>query len=188
MSIQHHKNNKPLLFLTHPPPRVGHQTLMIKRELSKDPDLRVQSWERFLPKFRHKNLAKRREPKKKSVKKEYTPFPPSQPESKVDQELSTGEFFLRESVKRRKKMEEIKVKQAEAMTKKQEERNKAFIHPKEKPLMKKSIKAPTEGKLDIEAFKEKVKKAKTKKLGAPPVNTAPPTGRATTNKKKKNKG
>lgn len=59
------------------------QTLMIKRELSKDPELRLQSWERFLPKFRHKNLAKRREPKKKSVKKEYTPFPPSQSESKV---------------------------------------------------------------------------------------------------------
>lgn len=27
----------------------------------------------------------------------------------VDQELATGEFFLRESVKKRKKMEEIKV-------------------------------------------------------------------------------
>lgn len=61
----------------------NNQTLMIKRELSKDPDLRMQSWERFLPQFRHKNLSKRREPKKKSVKKEYTPFPPSQPESKV---------------------------------------------------------------------------------------------------------
>lgn len=59
------------------------QTLMIKQELSKDPDLRMQSWERFLPKFRHKNLAKRREPKKKSLKKEYTPFPPPQPESTV---------------------------------------------------------------------------------------------------------
>ncbi|KAE8281604.1 KRR1 small subunit processome component-like protein KRR-R motif-containing protein 1 [Larimichthys crocea] len=162
------------------------KTLMIKRELSKDPDLRMQSWERFLPKFRHKNLAKRREPKKKSVKKEYTPFPPSQPESQVDKELATGEFFLRESVKKRKKMEEIKVKQAEALTKKQEERNKAFIPPKEKPLMKKTTKAPTEGKLDIEAIKEKVKKAKTKKLGAPPVNPAPPTS-GTTDKKKKNK-
>lgn len=177
---------------------------MIKRELAKDPELRLQSWERFLPKFRHKNLAKRREPKKKAVKKEYTPFPPSQPESKacwenlityfqeinlsygsidryffllynmvvicnvtarwllrpeccfftlkltitkpellqfssliraitkntsviapcvlrmfcwcnsgsslqVDKELATGEFFLRESVKKRKKMEAIKV-------------------------------------------------------------------------------
>uniref|UniRef100_A0A8P4GFP1 KRR1 small subunit processome component n=1 Tax=Dicentrarchus labrax TaxID=13489 RepID=A0A8P4GFP1_DICLA len=162
------------------------KTLMIKRELSRDPELRVQSWERFLPKFRHKNLAKRREPKKKSVKKEYTPFPPSQPDSKVDMELATGEFFLRESVKKRKKMEEIKVKQAEALTKKQEERNKAFIPPKEKPLMKKTTKAPTEGKLDIEAIKEKVKKAKTKKLGAPPVNPAPPTN-STSNKKKKSK-
>ncbi|XP_047431799.1 KRR1 small subunit processome component homolog [Mugil cephalus] len=164
------------------------KTLMIKRELSKDPDLRVESWERFLPKFRHKNLAKRKEPKKKSTKKEYTPFPPPQPDSKVDKELSTGEFFLRESVKRRKKMEEIKVKQAEALTKKQEERNKAFIPPKEKPLMKHTTKAPTESKLDIEAIKEKVKKAKTKKLGAPPVNPNPPaSSSSTTNKKKKNK-
>ncbi|XP_005942030.1 KRR1 small subunit processome component homolog [Haplochromis burtoni] len=161
------------------------KTLMIKRELSKDPELRVQNWERFLPKFRHKNLAKRKEPKKKSVKKEYTPFPPPQPESKVDQELATGEFFLRESVKKRKKMEEIKVKQATALTKKQEERNKAFIPPKEKPLMKKTAKAPTEGKLDIEAIKDKVKKAKTKKLGAPPLNPAPPTSSTTEKKKKK---
>lgn len=112
------------------------------------------------------------------------------------------------------------MKQAEALTKKQEERNKAFIPPKEKPLMKKSTKgrtkgnglnlrakqtlhcntaanlrlilvelvsvtAPTEGKLDIEAIKEKVKRAKTKKLGAPPVNPAPTS--STTDKKKKNK-
>lgn len=63
------------------------QTLMIKRELAKDPELRAQSWERFLPKFRRKNLAKRREPKKKAVKKEYTPFPPSQPESKACWEI-----------------------------------------------------------------------------------------------------
>ncbi|KAM3858760.1 KRR1 small subunit processome component homolog [Diretmus argenteus] len=167
------------------------KTLMIKRELAKDPDLRTQSWERFLPNFRHKNLAKRKEPKKKSMKKEYTPFPPQQPESQVDKELATGEFFLRESVKRRKKMEEIKVKQAEALTKKQEQRNKAFIPPKEKPLMKKTNKAPTEGKLDIQAIKDKVKRAKTKKLGAPPVAPpAPSTSTSTTGqkKKKKNKG
>lgn len=110
------------------------------------------------------------------------------------------------------------VKQAEALTKKQEERNKAFIPPKERPLMKKTTKgsdeeinktnmsesvcclsttnphstcvgcvsAPADGKLDIEAIKDKVKKAKTKKLGAPPVNPAPPSS-AATDKKKKNK-
>lgn len=160
---------------------------MIKRELSKDPELRTQSWERFLPNFRHKNLTKRKEPKRKTSKKEYTPFPPQQPESQVDRELATGEFFLRESVKKRKRMEEIKVKQAEALTKKKEERNKAFIPPKEKPVIKKSNKAPSEGKIDIEAIKAKVKKAKTKKLGAPPVSSAPPAN-TSDKKKKKNKG
>ncbi|XP_067110856.1 KRR1 small subunit processome component homolog [Osmerus mordax] len=164
------------------------KTLMIKRELAKDPELRTQSWERFLPNFRHKNLTKRKEPKKKTTKKEYTPFPPQQPESQIDKELATGEFFLRESVKKRKKMEEIKGKQAEALTKKQEERNKAFIPPKEKAVVKTTSKAPSDGKIDIEAIKAKVKKAKTKKLGAPPVNPTPPTNTSDKKKKKKNKG
>ncbi|XP_037099497.1 KRR1 small subunit processome component homolog [Syngnathus acus] len=162
------------------------KTLMIKRELSKDPELRVQNWERFLPQFRHKNLTKRKEPKKKTVKKEYTPFPPPQPDSQVDKELASGEFFLRASVKKMAKMAEIKVKQAQALTKKQEQRKKAFIPPKEKPIVKKT-KAPEESKLDIDAIKEKVKKAKTKKLGAPPVNPAPPVTSSATNKKKKAK-
>uniref|UniRef100_A0A674P545 KRR1 small subunit processome component homolog n=1 Tax=Takifugu rubripes TaxID=31033 RepID=A0A674P545_TAKRU len=158
------------------------KTLMIKRELAKDPELRAQNWERFLPKFRRKNLAKRREPKKKAVKKEYTPFPPSQPESKVDQELATGEFFLRESVKKRKKMEAIKVKQAEVLSKKKEERNKHFIPPKEKPAKKGT------SNLDIEAIKMKVKRAKTKKLGALPVSAAPPSSSSSSKNKRKNKG
>ncbi|KAK1166791.1 hypothetical protein AOXY_G11392 [Acipenser oxyrinchus oxyrinchus] len=160
------------------------KTLMIKRELSKDPELRMQSWERFLPNFKHKNLSKRKEPKKKTVKREYTPFPPPQPESQMDKELATGEFFLRESQKRRKKLEEIKVKQAEALTKKQEERNKAFIPPKEKPAVK-TKRAPTETKIDIDAIKDKVKKAKNKKLGAPPVNRAAETASASVKKKTK---
>ena len=62
-------------------------------------------------------------------------------------------------------MEEIKAKQAEALTKRQEERNKAFIPPKEKPTVKPK-EAPTETKIDVAAIKEKVKKAKAKKLGA----------------------
>ncbi|XP_036432903.1 KRR1 small subunit processome component homolog [Colossoma macropomum] len=161
------------------------KTLMIKRELANDPELRTQSWDRFLPNFRHKSLSKRQQPKKKKVKKEYTPFPPPQPESQVDRELASGEFFLRESEKRRRKMKEIKVKQAEALSRKQEERKKAFIPPKEKPAEKKTKKAPTEDKLDIQAIKEKVKKAKNKKLGAhPPQLAAPP---ADGKKKKKSK-
>uniref|UniRef100_A0ABK0LJ29 KRR1 small subunit processome component n=1 Tax=Rattus norvegicus TaxID=10116 RepID=A0ABK0LJ29_RAT len=141
------------------------ETLMIKRELAKDSELRSQSWERFLPQFKHKNVNKRKEPKKKSVKKEYTPFPPPQPESQVDKELASGEYFLKANQKKRQKMEAIKAKQAEALTKRQEERNKAFIPPKEKPAVKPK-EASTETKIDVAAIKEKVKKAKAKKLGA----------------------
>ncbi|XP_038612063.1 KRR1 small subunit processome component homolog [Tachyglossus aculeatus] len=140
------------------------KTLMIKRELSKDSELRTQDWERFLPKFKHKNLNKRKEPKKKKVKKEYTPFPPPQPESQIDKELASGEYFLKASQKKRQKMEEIKAKQAEVLSKRQEERNRAFIPPKEKIVVK--PKKVSENKIDIAAIKEKVKKAKKKKLGA----------------------
>ncbi|XP_020660034.3 KRR1 small subunit processome component homolog isoform X2 [Pogona vitticeps] len=160
------------------------KTLMIKRELSKDPELRSQNWERFLPKFKHKNLNKRKEPKKKNVKKEYTPFPPPQPESQIDKELASGEYFLKESQKKRKRVEEIKARQAEIINKRQEERNKAFIPPKEKPVVKPK-KAPAETKIDIEGIKEKVKKAKKKKLGALPVEEVKLKIAADEKKKKK---
>ena len=55
---------------------------MIKRELAKDPALAKENWDRFLPKF-HKTNVQRRKPAKRKEKKDYTPFPPPQPESKV---------------------------------------------------------------------------------------------------------
>ncbi|XP_026962864.1 KRR1 small subunit processome component homolog isoform X3 [Sagmatias obliquidens] len=162
------------------------KTLMIKRELAKDSELRSQSWERFLPQFKHKNVNKRKEPKKKTVKKEYTPFPPPQPESQIDKELATGEYFLKASQKRRQKMEAIKAKQAEALSRRQEERNKAFIPPKEKPVVKPK-EASTETKIDVAAIKEKVKKAKSKKLGALTAEEVKLKMEADEKKKKKKK-
>ncbi|XP_011784752.1 PREDICTED: KRR1 small subunit processome component homolog isoform X2 [Colobus angolensis palliatus] len=84
---------------------------------------------------------------------------------KIDKELASGEYFLKANQKKRQKMEAIKAKQAEAISKKQEERNKAFIPPKEKPVVKPK-EASTETKIDVASIKEKVKKAKNKKLGA----------------------
>ena len=60
------------------------QALMIKRELMKDPALAKENWDRFLPKF-YKTNVPRRKPAKRKEKKDYTPFPPPQPESKVNE-------------------------------------------------------------------------------------------------------
>jgi len=57
---------------------------MIKQELAKDPKLKNESWDRFLPKFKSKNLSKRYKPHKVRATKPYTPFPPPQPLSKVN--------------------------------------------------------------------------------------------------------
>ena len=58
------------------------KTLMIKRELAKDPALKEENWERFLPKFKKKNV-KRKKPVIQKKKKDYTPFPPPQNPRKV---------------------------------------------------------------------------------------------------------
>lgn len=128
--------------------------LMIKRELSKDEKLKNENWERFLPNFKSKNISKRKQPKKKNKKKQYTPFPPPQPESKVDKELATGEYFLKEGQRKYKKLMQKKESQIKAEALRQEKRNKAFIPPEEPIKEKKAVKG---AEIDIEKFKMNVK-------------------------------
>lgn len=59
------------------------KTLMIKRELAKDPAMADENWDRFLPKFKKKNV-KRKKPAVIRKKQDYTPFPPPQQPSKID--------------------------------------------------------------------------------------------------------
>eukprot|EP01117_Protostelium_nocturnum_P000928 TRINITY_DN1125_c0_g1_i1.p1 TRINITY_DN1125_c0_g1~~TRINITY_DN1125_c0_g1_i1.p1 ORF type:complete len:371 (-),score=117.26 TRINITY_DN1125_c0_g1_i1:72-1184(-) len=81
------------------------KSMMIKRELAKDPEMSDQSWDRFLPSFKKKNI-KKRKVKKPREKKEYDPFPPAQQPRKVDLEMESGEYFLKEKLKENKREKE----------------------------------------------------------------------------------
>ncbi|CAH0398416.1 unnamed protein product [Chilo suppressalis] len=134
-------------------PMYNIKSLMIKRELMKDPKLKNENWDRFLPKFKSKNVP-RKQLKKKIKKKPYTPFPPPQTESKVDQELATGEYFLKDEQKRAKRKHDKDEKQAEAKRAKNEQRQKDFIPPKEKSTENYSV----NNTVEVEQLKAKMKK------------------------------
>ncbi|XP_071439665.1 KRR1 small subunit processome component homolog [Hetaerina americana] len=135
------------------------KALMIKRELAKDPKLKDEDWSRFLPKFTSKTVSKRKGPKKQK-NKEYTPFPPPQPESKVDKELASGEYFLKENQRRARKRKIIEEKQAEAAKVQEERRQKPFVPPEEPEYRKGKSKAAD---VDVESLKKKINRAKKKK-------------------------
>ncbi|XP_053978305.1 KRR1 small subunit processome component homolog [Hylaeus volcanicus] len=135
------------------------KALMIKRELAKDPKLKNENWERFLPKFNSKNISKRKQPRKKKEKKPYTPFPPPQQESKIDKMIASGEYFLKEEQKRAKRKREQDIKHEEAEKKRQERRAQAFIPPEEKPKESKEQK----NDINLNEFKKKVKKGLKKR-------------------------
>lgn len=138
--------------------------LMIKRELQKDPELAGESWERFLPHFKKRNLSKRRVPHKitDKSKKTYTPFPPPQEKSKVDLQIESGEYFLGKQAKERAAQEDRMEKQKEKKREKLKERAKEFEAPKEdgeKKDRKKRKKEKIEGE-DDEKKEKKRKKSK----------------------------
>jgi ribosomal RNA assembly protein len=137
------------------------KALMIKRELMKDSKLANEDWTRFLPKFESKNTNKKIKPKNKKKKKEYTPFPPQQPESKVDKELASGEYFLTAAQKKAKKTKERVEKQEKDKQSQQDRRNKDFVPPEETTTKKR--KSDSGDKVDVSSLKKKIKNANKKK-------------------------
>ncbi|XP_050533512.1 KRR1 small subunit processome component homolog [Daktulosphaira vitifoliae] len=105
------------------------KALMIKRELERNPKLKNENWDRFLPNFKPKNVPKKKTSKK--AKKPYTPFPPPPTESKIDKMLESGEYFLKEEEKQKRKRKVKEDKQKEAKVKREAKRNLAFIPPNE---------------------------------------------------------
>ncbi|KAL4435074.1 hypothetical protein ABPG77_003899 [Micractinium sp. CCAP 211/92] len=108
------------------------KTLMIKRELAKDPTLAQENWERFLPKFKKKNV-QRKKPKKVRERKDYTPFPPPQQPSKEDLMLESGEYFLSAEQKAARQAAAQAAKQAARVEERQRQREAAFQAPAEAP-------------------------------------------------------
>jgi ribosomal RNA assembly protein len=80
--------------------------LMIKRELSKRPELANENWDRFLPQFKKRNV-KRKKNKHQEEKKEYNPFPPEQKPRKIDIELESGDYFMKQDKKKHKKGKKV---------------------------------------------------------------------------------
>lgn len=149
---------------THP---IYHiKELMIKRELEKDPELATQSWDRFLPKFKKKNV-QRKKPAKIG-KKERAVFPPAPTMSKVDMQIESGEYFLSKEAKERKAAYEKLQKQKSTISGNQKKRQEAFVAPKEeeRPTRSKSSKSKDEDIGDIAASlkaKNKTKKEDEKR-------------------------
>lgn len=142
--------------------------LMIKRELAKDPALAGENWDRFMPKFKKQNIQTKK-PKNKIAKKEkkktYTPFPPQQLPSKVDLQLESGEYFMREEEKRIKKLQERHEKQAQASKLRQQQRQKDFTPTSDRALeISSSINKSNQKVDDVQVVKDLA--AKLKKSGA----------------------
>ncbi len=107
--------------------------LMIRKELEKDPLLKNENWDRFIPKIQKKNV---NGGKKKVVReeKEYTPFPPTQTPRKVDLEMESGEYWTnQDDVVTEELKNKEKIEKAEKRRRAKEERKAAeFAAPAEK--------------------------------------------------------
>ncbi|KAH9624849.1 hypothetical protein KSS87_000430 [Heliosperma pusillum] len=123
--------------------------LMIKRELAKDPDLANENWDRFLPKYKKKNVKTIKKANAKE-KKPYTPFPsPQQPSKK----------------KSAKVWQEKQEKQAEKTTESKRKRDAAFIPPEEPVIQNPNKVNNDQGDVNAiaKSLKEKVKDIGQKK-------------------------
>ena len=132
--------------------------LMIMKELAKDPKLSQESWDRFLPTFKKKNVPRRKPHQQKLLqqgnnndtassnpntqgkstkpkKKSYTPFPPAQTPSKIDLQLESGEYFLSERQRKDKKLEEKRMEGRKKSEEKKRRRESEFVYSEKKDGM-----------------------------------------------------
>lgn len=108
------------------------KALMIRRELAKDPAMAEESWDRFLPKFKAKNVKRRKPLKVRDRKaKEDTPFPPAPTPRKVDLQIESGEYFLSGRQKQARAEAAAAEQQARRADEARARREAAFVAPSE---------------------------------------------------------
>lgn len=113
--------------------------LMIRKELEKDESLKEEIWDRFLPQFKKKCVARRKarealksQKDKEEAKKDKSLFPALPTPRKEDILIETGEYFATEDQKKMAKAIEIKEREKIKSSERQKERQKEFIAPKPK--------------------------------------------------------
>ncbi|GAB9474083.1 Ribosomal RNA assembly protein mis3 [Globisporangium polare] len=140
--------------------------LMIKRELAKDPKLSSENWERFLPTFKKKNVQTKK-PKNVGSKREYTPFPPAPTASKIDKEIESGEYFMKEHERKALKLQKKHEEKAGELQQRKSEKQAEFVAPSDKEISKKRKQASAEAEkarsTSIDALKSKFLSQKTEK-------------------------
>merc|ERR1711879_630643 len=98
--------------------------LMIRRELEKDPELKDENWDRFLPHFKKRNVQRKKTKFKKKKSKDV--FPPQPMPRKEDIMMETGEYFLNEQERDQKKRIERRETQKAKSAEKRRERAKEY--------------------------------------------------------------
>merc|ERR1719263_436553 len=98
--------------------------LMIRRELEKDPELKDENWDRFLPHFKKRNVQRKKQKIKKKKNKDV--FPPQPQPRKEDLMMEAGEYFLNEQEREQKKRVERRISQKVKSAEKRAERAKEY--------------------------------------------------------------
>lgn len=148
------------------------KALMIKRELAKDPVLKNENWDRFLPKFKKRNPKRSRrkasaaqgdEAKKD---KAYTPFPPLPAPSKVDLQLESGEYFMSDAQRRASKAASQSAAGAKESARRKAERESEYEPPRESTTSGKRTQA--DAGIDTESATDIAARLKSRSATRPP--------------------
>lgn len=142
------------------------KTMMIRRELAKDPHLRNESWNRFLPQFKRQNMKRRRpqnvrdtESRTDTDSRTYMPFPPPQQPSKIDLQLESGEYFLTQQQRGSQKKADKLSTAAERSATRRTEFERQFEAPPEPCTQAKARKSKKRKKKTAESQEEQTKSA-----------------------------